>query len=133
MVSDMLKTFAKFSFPVLTVTSRNGATVRLSQNKFFLYPFDDDGSDATLWTVPVTSALPGSSSADVDTLWMDGETGQLDLSDASASPYLINFRQSGYYRVNYDEDNWDALATNLEMNMDNIDPLNRAQVIFFPG
>ena len=113
---------------MLTVTSRNGATVRLSQGKFFLYPFDDDGSDATLWTVPVTAALPGSSPSEI--VWMDGETGQLDLSDASASPYLINFRQSGYYRVNYDEDNWDALATNLEMNMDNIDQLNRAQVFF---
>ena len=44
--------------------------------------------------------------------------------------YLINVDQAGYYRVNYDEENWKALTNILMLDAtDKISPINRAQLI----
>nr|XP_012221839.1 PREDICTED: thyrotropin-releasing hormone-degrading ectoenzyme-like [Linepithema humile] len=42
---------------------------------------------------------------------------------------IVNLQQTGYYRVNYDEDNWKKLANYLYENHANIHVLNRAQII----
>ncbi|XP_067209692.1 aminopeptidase N-like [Linepithema humile] len=42
---------------------------------------------------------------------------------------IVNLQQTGYYRVNYDEDNWKKLANYLYKNHANIHVLNRAQII----
>lgn len=36
----------------------------------------------------------------------------------------------GYYRVNYDDHNWEMIASQLRRNKDAIHKLNRAQVRF---
>lgn len=43
---------------------------------------------------------------------------------------VLNKQQTGYYRVNYDETNWRLIAAYLNSdNFQNINPLNRAQLI----
>ena len=42
---------------------------------------------------------------------------------------LGNVKERFYYRVNYDQDNWDALANTLENEHATIDRQNRAQLI----
>lgn len=42
---------------------------------------------------------------------------------------IFNKQQSGYYRVTYDEANWRALISQLQLNPDKIHELNRAQLI----
>merc|ERR1712013_340552 len=44
-------------------------------------------------------------------------------------PFLLNIQGTGYYRVNYHQDNWADIASVLRTNRDLIHPLNRAQVI----
>ena len=45
-----------------------------------------------------------------------------------ARPYLLNYEAKGYYRVDYDEENWKALTHSLKTTK-NINRLNRAQLI----
>eukprot|EP00091_Calanus_sinicus_P012107 TRINITY_DN2746_c0_g1_i3.p2 TRINITY_DN2746_c0_g1~~TRINITY_DN2746_c0_g1_i3.p2 ORF type:complete len:252 (-),score=69.75 TRINITY_DN2746_c0_g1_i3:91-846(-) len=45
------------------------------------------------------------------------------------APFVVNIQGTGYYRVNYDDSNWRALAEVLRTNMDLIHPMNRAQII----
>lgn len=40
-----------------------------------------------------------------------------------------NLAHSGWYRVNYDDDNWDRLITQLAIDPDEIDVVHRAQLI----
>ncbi|XP_067212340.1 thyrotropin-releasing hormone-degrading ectoenzyme-like [Linepithema humile] len=42
---------------------------------------------------------------------------------------ILNLQQAGYYRVNYDSDNWQKLADYLYKNYTDIHVLNRAQII----
>ena len=44
-------------------------------------------------------------------------------------PFVVNIQGTGYYRVNYDKNNWDAIADILKTNRDLIHPLNRAQIV----
>ena len=50
-------------------------------------------------------------------------------SGADTGPVVFNVQGTGYYRVNYDEDNWIGIADALKLNKDLIHPLNRAQII----
>ena len=42
---------------------------------------------------------------------------------------LANIKRSGFYRVNYDLENWNLLIAQLKTNMDVIDSTSRAQMI----
>jgi len=42
---------------------------------------------------------------------------------------LANFQFGGYYRVNYDDDNWDLLARQLAVNHTVIPPVTRSQLL----
>ena len=45
-------------------------------------------------------------------------------------PYILNVKATGYFRVNYDEENWRLLIKELKSNAkDSIHRLNRAQII----
>lgn len=56
---------------------------------------------------------------------------QLTLKNGSAKWVVINNQQTGYYRVNYDQDNWEQLLAVLSgPDADNlIHEFNRAQII----
>ena len=56
---------------------------------------------------------------------------ELDVSTVLPEdvPFVVNVQGAGYFRVNYDEDNWNNLAEVLRTNKDWIHPLNRAQII----
>lgn len=42
---------------------------------------------------------------------------------------IANVKHSGYYRVNYDKENWILLANQLKEDFTLIDPVNRASLI----
>lgn len=51
------------------------------------------------------------------------------LESLRHSAFVVNIQGTGYYRVNYDESNWVALAYILSTDRELIHPLNRAQII----
>jgi len=44
-------------------------------------------------------------------------------------PFVVNIQGAGYYRVNYDDTNWQAIAQVLRLKRYIIHPMNRAQII----
>lgn len=48
---------------------------------------------------------------------------------STSSWYIANIRHTGWYRVNYDQDNWRLLINQLLQNHTLIHPIHRAQLL----
>ncbi|XP_050293247.1 membrane alanyl aminopeptidase-like [Anthonomus grandis grandis] len=114
--------------PVVFVT-QSGNDVVLSQERFLL-----SGNDTTTqYYVPITYTV----SNDITTFWnttvkqwlVPGEN--LIISNVlNGSDWIVlNNKQAGFYRVEYDNTLWSAIKTQLKSNHLKIDVLNRAQLI----
>lgn len=119
----------QMGFPVITVDTNTGT---ISQNHFLL----DNSSTVTrpsefnyLWIVPISSIRNGQPQ---DHYWLPGqERIQSDLFKAAADDWvLLNINVTGYYQVNYDENNWKKIQNQLMSRPENIPVINRAQVIY---
>jgi aminopeptidase N len=116
-------------YPVLKVVDTNGLNVSISQTRFYLNPEAKPASDV-LWTVPVNVAYPLSKTPGFDKTtashWMVDKYLTVPVLE---KPYIVNVKETGYYRVNYDAENWKALTTVLNDDHTKINELNRAQII----
>ncbi|XP_007943359.1 aminopeptidase N [Orycteropus afer afer] len=119
----------QMGFPVITVDTDKGT---ISQKHFLL----DSDSNVTrpsefnyLWIIPISSVKSGSAQQDY---WLNGTMeAQSDLFKMSASDWvLMNINVTGYYQVNYDDNNWKKIQTQLQTNLSVIPVINRAQVIY---
>ncbi len=111
-------------FPVVNVSGRVGDFVTLEQSRFYLNASQPPGGE--VWDIPVSSStVDGSSLA---TNWFDRSDRQMTLA-VPGSPYLLNYNVMGYYRVNYDRENWDSLTDVLLTDLEQINRLNRAQLL----
>ena len=107
-------------YPALTFQKKDNNYISVTQRPFFLDP--DMTSNAT-WVVPVIfDDLENGRKV----LFLN-ETNPLYL-DGIKNPYIINRGARGYYRINYDKDNWQQLTEILISNHETIPELNRAQI-----
>ena len=116
-------------YPVITVESAMDNTLTLSQKRFFLNP-DAPASDFQ-WYVPINAAYPGDAESFEMTKpeqWMSMHNQEITFTVDSA-PYVLNVQETGYYRVNYDAENWEALTDQLFAYPTSIHRLNRAQLL----
>ena len=118
----------QMGFPLITVDTKTGS---ISQKHFLLDPESNvtRPSDFNyLWIVPIPSIRNG---VQQDNYWLeDTEEAQSDLFKTTADQWvLLNLDVMGYYQVNYDEDNWKKIQTQLQTNLSAIPVINRAQVI----
>lgn len=117
----------QMGFPVVTVDTTTG---RIQQKHFLLDPTStvERPSDFNYtWIVPITwmtSQMNGSR------YWL------VEVSDTNStfkvdSPnwLLLNLNVSGYFRVNYNQENWDQLLGQLSRDHLVIPVINRAQII----
>lgn len=125
----------KKNYPVLTVTRSSPNSVQLSQERFLLQP--DESGDPTdyKWWIPITYVQAGDPNADFNQtatkVFMSDTEATKDLTLVGVeddAPYIFNLQQMDFIRVNYDQDNWDALATELINDHLTIHVLNRVQV-----
>ncbi|XP_045417664.1 aminopeptidase N [Lemur catta] len=119
----------QMGFPVITVDTKTGS---ISQQHFLLDPDSNvtRPSDFNyLWIVPISSLRSGTEQEDY---WLEGsETAQSPLFQTvdDGEWILLNINVTGYYQVNYDEDNWNKIQTQLQTNPSVIPVINRAQII----
>ncbi|XP_075860867.1 aminopeptidase N [Microcebus murinus] len=118
----------QMGFPVITVNTKTG---NISQEHFLLDPESNvtRPSDFNyLWIVPISSLRNGN---EQEGYWLEGtQTAQNALFQTTANDWvLLNINVTGYYQVNYDEDNWKKIQTQLQTNPSVIPVINRAQVI----
>ncbi|KAM6125423.1 aminopeptidase N [Phoenicopterus ruber ruber] len=117
----------QMGFPVVTVNTLTGT---VNQSHFLLDPnsvVERPSIFNYTWIVPIT--------------WMTSESpgGRYWLTKVSdtdnrfkvnkPSWLLLNLNVSGYFRVNYNPENWDQLLKQLSTNHEAIPVINRAQII----
>nr|AAD31184.1 aminopeptidase N 2 [Lymantria dispar] len=120
-------------FPVLTVT-RSAATAESLVVEQVRFLTDNTLVSSDRWHVPINWVL--STDPDFsDTQPMEWipptfPARSIDIPGLSqADWYIINKQQTGYYRVNYDVRNWEALTKALEEDHEVIQVLNRGQIL----
>nr|AVZ46158.1 Aminopeptidase N [Otocyon megalotis] len=118
----------QMGFPVVTVDTTTGT---LSQKHFLLDPQSNVTRPSEfnyLWIVPISSVKNGIQQAHY---WMpDSAKVQNDQFKTTGDEWvLLNLNVTGYYLVNYDQNNWKKIHTQLQTDLSVIPVINRAQVI----
>ena len=85
------------------------------------------------WWVPITYATRRNADFDatVPKIWMkpNEKTKMISGLPQNNDWVIFNVQQTGYYRVNYDDRNWEAIIDQLLQNHLAIPTINRAQII----
>uniref|UniRef100_A0A8C3WP81 Aminopeptidase n=1 Tax=Catagonus wagneri TaxID=51154 RepID=A0A8C3WP81_9CETA len=119
----------QMGFPVVTVDTKTGS---ITQQHFLLDPESNVTRPSAfnyLWIVPISSMRRGTLQ---DHYWLkDVPQAQNDLFKTSSDEWvLLNVNVTGYFQVNYDEDNWRKIQSQLDSNLAVIPVINRAQIIY---
>ncbi|XP_065213870.1 aminopeptidase Ey-like [Planococcus citri] len=113
------------SYPLITVTIEN-FDVLIKQEPYNDYPGYNES-----WIVPITYAIPTDDlTVKTPMEWLNpDEQLVLDKAVEAGQWIIVNLGQFGYYRVNYDYNNWQALTDQLLSDHNAIDPVLRAKLI----
>ncbi|NWS86568.1 AMPN Aminopeptidase, partial [Toxostoma redivivum] len=117
----------QMGFPVVTVNTLNGT---VSQKHFLLDPTStvDRPSDFNyVWIVPITW-MKGNNQGN-GSYWLTEVSGTNNDFRFTSSWLLLNLDVTGYFRVNYNQENWDQLLRQLGTDQTAIPVINRAQII----
>uniref|UniRef100_A0A0P6IZN9 Aminopeptidase n=1 Tax=Heterocephalus glaber TaxID=10181 RepID=A0A0P6IZN9_HETGA len=120
----------QMGYPVITVNTNTGD---ISQEHFLLDPKANVTRPSEfnyLWIVPISSIRSG---AQQENYWLNGSQKAQDqrFRATGANEWiLLNLNVTGYYEVNYDEDNWKKIQDQLQADPLVIPVINRAQVIY---
>ncbi|XP_018343088.1 PREDICTED: glutamyl aminopeptidase-like [Trachymyrmex septentrionalis] len=114
-------------YPILQMTrdkvSRNKVIITLQKDYY------NNSYPINMW-IHVTYVTNNSSNYTREE-WLNPNMSYLELTTIKEDDWIIiNVQQAGYYRINYDNDNWEKLARYLNSTeYMNIHVLNRAQII----
>ncbi|XP_070819161.1 aminopeptidase Ey-like [Chaetodon trifascialis] len=115
----------QMGFPVVTINTQTG---KVTQKHFLLDPDStvDTPSDYE-WFVPITWIKTGGGEQQ-DWLLAKEEINN-NMTLGTDDWLLANINMKGFYRVNYDSNNWERLLNKLSSNHTEIPVINRAQII----
>ncbi|PZC76123.1 hypothetical protein B5X24_HaOG205138 [Helicoverpa armigera] len=123
-------------FPVLIVTRNyENGTLYFTQERFVLINDTFGAQKSPIWWIPVSYTT--ASEKDFETtqpkLWLKGEK-SLTVTNITMKPddwFIANVQQTGFYRVNYDLQNWKLLIKILKdpTRFQEIHIINRAQLV----
>ncbi|XP_070499402.1 aminopeptidase N-like [Chironomus tepperi] len=113
-------------FPKISVSLVNGI-LKLSQKR------DVDGDDlqGIVYNIPITySTSKNPNFDDFSTkLWMTGR--ELEIKDFTDNWIVFNNQQTGYYKIDYDENLWNRIIDQLHANYSVIHHINREWLFNF--
>ncbi|XP_037803557.1 LOW QUALITY PROTEIN: aminopeptidase N-like [Penaeus monodon] len=122
-------------FPVIKVTrSSDGTSADVSQEHFLLVKEEKSCRTQDLrWWVPLSYTSQGEANFDQTEAvgWMKDSDQRIALTSLPPKDQwvIFNLQQTGYYRVNYDDHNWNLLVQQLKDDHEVIHVVNRAQII----
>ncbi|XP_066504679.1 alanyl (membrane) aminopeptidase b, tandem duplicate 1 isoform X2 [Hoplias malabaricus] len=127
-VSDIMDRWVlQMGFPVVTI---NTITGQLSQKHFLLDPesvVERPSQFNYEWIIPIQWMK---NSGQQPLFWLENKEYQNDMWKTTGDNWVLaNLNVSGYYRVNYDTDNWERLLKTLQTTPESIPVLNRVQLI----
>uniref|UniRef100_G3PPF5 Aminopeptidase n=1 Tax=Gasterosteus aculeatus aculeatus TaxID=481459 RepID=G3PPF5_GASAC len=118
----------QMGFPVVTINTNTGI---ITQKHFLLDPdsvVDRPSEFKYEWFVPLTWIKTGG--AEQQYWLLNKEATNTNVTLAGTDDWLVaNIKMKGFYRVNYDSDNWERLLTKLSTDHRAIPEINRAQLI----
>lgn len=106
----------QMGFPVVTIKRVKKTNKAIAKQKHFLLDPNAVVKESSpfnyRWYVPLTYVFEGSSQ-DPKTIWMNISSDQVEFTWPVDKWIKGNFKQVGFYRVHYDNDNWNALIKQL--------------------
>lgn len=139
-VKDIMDTWTlQVGFPVIHISKHpNTNVVRLEQERFVYKNLNGEANkteEDPLWWIPITYTT--AEELDFENTrpitWIPrSKIYEIESRNLSAADWFIfNIQQSGYYRVNYELQNWQAIMDHLMdvKKFRQISPSNRAQLI----
>ncbi|XP_018019814.1 aminopeptidase N [Hyalella azteca] len=123
----------QMGYPVVNAYRSGQGTVILSQKRFLLVksPNSTDTHDYKWW-VPVSYTTQSSPdfSQTQPTYWIPNTEESITIDGIPDGQWVVfNLQETGYYRVNYDSNNWQLLVDQLTSNLSVINLVSRAQLI----
>nr|XP_054753846.1 glutamyl aminopeptidase-like [Lytechinus pictus] len=138
-VEDIMRTWTEqMNYPSINVTRDYNTGFTLSQDRFLINPganattdYDDLGY---IWYVPFKYTTNDTRNYTEPTLeWIEPSMASVSVAfdDGTAADdwLLANVNGYGYYRVNYDTDNWELISKQLTADHEVIPPSGRAALI----
>ncbi|XP_056427950.1 aminopeptidase N [Hyla sarda] len=117
----------QMGFPVVTINTADGS---LRQKHFLLDPNSTVTRPSEFnytWHVPISFLT---STNKVGNIWLTKESDTNNSLQVTGNEWLLaNIDVTGYYRVNYDDGNWNRLLQQLNDNPIVIPVINRAQIV----
>ncbi|KAM9124594.1 aminopeptidase N [Pangshura tecta] len=119
----------QMGFPMVTVDTKVGS---IGQKHFLLDTesiVQRPSEFNYTWIVPVTWMRQQDAAGEI--YWLSETSANNPEFVVAGTPnwLLLNINVTGYFRVNYDQDNWNKLLTQLDTNHQTIPVINRAQII----
>ncbi|XP_062557614.1 aminopeptidase N-like [Armigeres subalbatus] len=129
-VKDIMDTWTtEAGYPVLSVrrTYETGDVI-ISQERFIS---DRKVPNTNVWRIPYNYATQSSGNFnDLNSYsWLSTKAARISTAATADEWIVFNQQQVGFYRVNYDEKNWELITNALLSNHESIHRLNRAQII----
>lgn len=120
-------------YPVVNV-KRNNETknIEVSQERFYTYePTEEEKKINHTWYIPINYATKDNLDFKNTTaeFWLNSSSEKLPITIDSENFIILNKQHTGYYRVQYDNENWNLIIKHLNANHSDIHVLNRAQMI----
>ncbi|KZS09066.1 Aminopeptidase N [Daphnia magna] len=121
----------KMGYPIVTVTRDYATSAATVSQERFLLRSNPDSTDETVyrWWIPLT--YTSDFSQPQKSSWLAFEQPAIQISNVGASNrwVIFNVDQVGYYRVNYDDANWNMIIAQLLLDYQQISLINRAQLL----
>ncbi|KAL0968264.1 hypothetical protein UPYG_G00264470 [Umbra pygmaea] len=123
-VAKVMDTWTKqMGYPVINISTSTGEA---HQAHFLL---NQTSHSNLLWHIPIRVKKEGQGIKEV-TMYSENQGKQFDdFRSVNGKWVLANINCTGYFRVNYDQENWDRLLSQLEKNIHEIPIINRGQLI----
>ncbi|XP_068459156.1 aminopeptidase Ey-like [Clinocottus analis] len=127
-VDNIMNTWVlQMGFPVVTINTMTGV---VSQQHFLLDPDSEVTAVSPYnyeWIVPIKWMKTGTVQ---EPQWLKTKSATITEMKALQTEWVLaNLDVVGYYRVNYDQGNWNRLIDNLRTNHQRIPVINRAQLV----
>lgn len=101
----------------------NKLLIKLTQRRFLLN--SSDISDE-VWQIPIKIKTPSRTHALVLLKTFEN---LIELNDTISNEWLIGYHDFGYYRLNYDQNNWLLIIQQLKSDHSLLSPVDRAKLI----
>ncbi|CAG0917460.1 unnamed protein product [Notodromas monacha] len=131
-IDDIMGPWTKqVGFPLVTVNRDYDRNMVTYSQKRFRNINGNLHSDETKWVIPITftTEVDKDFTATSPEFWLAGQSTEKPLKLDDDDWLLVNVQRVGYYRVNYDTENWMLLVEQLQRDPLEIHVINRAQLI----